>query len=117
MVLNSLAYKKEDQTVTEIAQEEDCTQILQVEKYNQQLWGHYPTEAWLAITENGVSDLALHQLMQANITVKIHKVWELDQNHFARASGTGIVSLAEELGENDVGTRAGLPKIKITRQE
>nr|KAF6290347.1 chaperonin containing TCP1 subunit 3 [Myotis myotis] len=94
---SSLEYKKgESQTDIEITREEDFTRILQMEEeYIQQLCEdiiHMKPD--VVITEKGISDLAQHYLMRANITA-IRRV-----------------SRPEELREDDVGTGAGLLEIK-----
>nr|KAF6290344.1 chaperonin containing TCP1 subunit 3 [Myotis myotis] len=111
---SSLEYKKgESQTDIEITREEDFTRILQMEEeYIQQLCEdiiHMKPD--VVITEKGISDLAQHYLMRANITA-IRRVRKTDNNRIARACGARIVSRPEELREDDVGTGAGLLEIK-----
>ncbi|XP_036708317.1 T-complex protein 1 subunit gamma isoform X2 [Balaenoptera musculus] len=111
---SSLEYKKgESQTDIEITREEDFTRILQMEEeYIQQLCEdiiHLKPD--VVITEKGISDLAQHYLMRANITA-IRRVRKTDNNRIARACGGRIVSRPEELREEDVGTGAGLLEIK-----
>ncbi|KAG8519955.1 T-complex protein 1 subunit gamma, partial [Galemys pyrenaicus] len=111
---SSLEYKKgESQTDIEITREEDFTRILQMEEeYIQQLCEdiiHLKPD--VVITEKGISDLAQHYLMRANITA-IRRVRKTDNNRIARACGARIVSRPEELREEDVGTGAGLLEIK-----
>lgn len=65
----------------------------------------------VVITEKGISDLAQHYLMRANITA-IRRVRKTDNNRIARACGARIVSRPEELREDDVGTGAGVLEIK-----
>jgi T-complex protein 1 subunit gamma len=65
----------------------------------------------VVITEKGISDLAQHYLMRANVTA-ICRVWKTDNNHIARACRARIVDQSKELREDDVGTRAGLLEIK-----
>uniref|UniRef100_A0A480VLG1 T-complex protein 1 subunit gamma n=1 Tax=Sus scrofa TaxID=9823 RepID=A0A480VLG1_PIG len=111
---SSLEYKKgESQTDIEITREEDFTRILQMEEeYIQQLCEdiiHLKPD--VVITEKGISDLAQHYLMRANITA-IRRVRKTDNNRIARACGARIVSRPEELREEDIGTGAGLLEIK-----
>uniref|UniRef100_A0ABI7XFN8 T-complex protein 1 subunit gamma n=1 Tax=Felis catus TaxID=9685 RepID=A0ABI7XFN8_FELCA len=111
---SSLEYKKgESQTDIEITREEDFTRILQMEEeYIQQLCEdiiHLKPD--VVITEKGISDLAQHYLMRANITA-IRRVRKTDNNRIARACGARIVSRPEELREEDVGTGAGVLEIK-----
>jgi hypothetical protein len=56
----------------------------------------------LVITEKGVSDLAQHFLLQANITA-LRRVRKSDNNRLARATGATIVHRPEELREADLG--------------
>ncbi|XP_053456377.1 T-complex protein 1 subunit gamma-like [Nycticebus coucang] len=111
---SSLEYKKgESQTDIEITREEDFTRILQMEEeYIQQLCEDIiQLKPDVVIMEKGISDLAQHYLMQANITA-IRRVRKTDNNRIARACGARIVSRPEELREDDVGTGAGLLEIK-----
>uniref|UniRef100_H0WZL6 T-complex protein 1 subunit gamma n=1 Tax=Otolemur garnettii TaxID=30611 RepID=H0WZL6_OTOGA len=112
---SSLEYKKgESQTDIEITREEDFTRILQMEEeYIQQLCEDIiQLKPDVVITEKGISDLAQHYLMRANITA-IRRVRKTDNNRIAsRACGARIVSRPEELREDDVGTGAGLLEIK-----
>uniref|UniRef100_A0A8C6RXS6 T-complex protein 1 subunit gamma n=1 Tax=Nannospalax galili TaxID=1026970 RepID=A0A8C6RXS6_NANGA len=110
---SSLEYKKgEGQTDIEITREEDFTRILQMEEeYIQQLCEDIiQLKPDVVITEKGISDLAQHYLMRANITA-IRRVRKTDNNRIARACGARIVSGPEEL-RDDVGTGAGLMEIK-----
>ncbi|XP_032173989.1 T-complex protein 1 subunit gamma isoform X2 [Mustela erminea] len=111
---SSLEYKKgESQTDIEITREEDFTRILQMEEeYIQQLCEDIiRLKPDVVITEKGISDLAQHYLMRANITA-IRRVRKTDNNRIARACGARIVSRPEELREEDVGTGAGVLEIK-----
>ncbi|KAK7828202.1 hypothetical protein U0070_025318 [Myodes glareolus] len=111
---SSLEYKKgESQTDIEITREEDFTRILQMEEeYIQQLCEDIiQLKPDVVITEKGISDLAQHYLMRANVTA-IRRVRKTDNNRIARACGAQIVSRPEELREEDVGTGAGLLEIK-----
>jgi len=65
----------------------------------------------LVITEKGVSDLAQHFLLKANISV-IRRVRKTDNNRIARVSGASVQNRTEELSDSCVGTRAGLFEIK-----
>ncbi|KAI8058583.1 T-complex protein 1 subunit gamma [Syncephalis plumigaleata] len=55
----------------------------------------------------GVSDLAQHYLLKANITV-LRRMRKTDNNRVARATGATIVNRVEDLKESDVGTKCGL---------
>merc|ERR1719359_2600426 len=61
----------------------------------------------LVVTEKGVSDLAQHYLLKANISV-LRRVRKTDNNRIARASGATIVHRTSEIQEKDVGTGCGL---------
>lgn len=110
----SLEYKKgESQTDIEITREEDFNRILQMEEeFIQQMCEHLiRVKPDLIITEKGISDLAQHFLMRANITA-IRRVRKTDNNRIARACGARIVSRPEELREEDVGTGARLFEVR-----
>ncbi|XP_038643104.1 LOW QUALITY PROTEIN: T-complex protein 1 subunit gamma [Scyliorhinus canicula] len=106
----SLEYKKgESQTDIEITREEDFTRILQMEEdYIQHICEEViRLKPDLLFTEKGISDLALHYLMKANISA-IRRIRKSDSNRIARACGARIVSRTDELREEDIGTGAGL---------
>ena len=65
----------------------------------------------LVITEKGVSDLAQHYLVKANITA-LRRVRKSDNNRLAKATGATIVHRPDELNENDVGTQCGLFEVR-----
>jgi T-complex protein 1 subunit gamma len=64
----------------------------------------------LVITEKGVSDLAQHFLMKANISC-IRRVRKTDNNRIARVTGATVVNRTEEINEAHVGTKCGLFRI------
>lgn len=109
----SLEYKKgESQTNIEITNEESWNRILQIEeeqvkKMCDAILAHKPD---LVITEKGVSDLAQHYFVKANVTA-LRRVRKTDNNRIARAVGATIVNRVEDLQESDVGTRCGLFEI------
>lgn len=110
----SLEYKKsESQTELEIIREEDFSRVLQMEEeYIQQICEDIVrVKPDVVFTEKGISDLAQHYLMKANITA-IRRIRKTDNNRIARACGARIVSRTDELREDDVGTGAGLFEIK-----
>ncbi|XP_034954174.1 T-complex protein 1 subunit gamma [Zootoca vivipara] len=110
----SLEYKKgESQTDIEITREEDFARILQMEEeFIHQMCEHLiKVKPDLIITEKGISDLAQHFLMRANITA-IRRVRKTDNNRIARACGARIVNRPDELREEDIGTGAGLFEVK-----
>ncbi|KAJ1302970.1 hypothetical protein OPQ81_003261 [Rhizoctonia solani] len=105
-----LEYKKgESQTNIEISKEEDWARILEIEeeqikKICEKLIEFKPD---LVITEKGVSDLAQHYLLKANITA-LRRVRKSDNNRIARATGATIVNRVEDLRDSDVGTKCGM---------
>ncbi|CAE6418501.1 unnamed protein product [Rhizoctonia solani] len=105
-----LEYKKgESQTNIEISKEEDWARILEIEeeqikKICEKLIEFKPD---LIITEKGVSDLAQHYLLKANITA-LRRVRKSDNNRIARATGATIVNRVEDLRDSDVGTQCGM---------
>ncbi|XP_053718384.1 T-complex protein 1 subunit gamma [Synchiropus splendidus] len=110
----SLEYKKgESQTDIEISKEEDFSRILQMEEdYIQQICEDViRLKPDVVFTEKGISDLAQHYLVKANITA-IRRIRKTDCNRIARACGARIVSRTDELQEEDVGTGAGLFEVK-----
>ncbi|VEN63726.1 unnamed protein product [Callosobruchus maculatus] len=105
-----LEYKKgESQTNVEI----DFTRLLEIEEeyVKRQCDDIIALKPDVVITEKGVSDLAQHFLMKANITA-IRRLRKSDNNRVARACGATVVNRTEELQESDVGTGAGLFEIK-----
>ncbi|KAJ5480399.1 hypothetical protein N7530_005908 [Penicillium desertorum] len=109
-----LEYKKgESQTNIEISKEDDWNRILQIEEEQVK----HMCEAILAfkpdvvITEKGVSDLAQHFLVKANITA-LRRVRKTDNNRIARASGATIVNRVDDIQESDIGTGCGLFEIE-----
>jgi T-complex protein 1 subunit gamma len=59
------------------------------------------------ITEKGISDLAAHFLVKANISA-LRRVRKTDNNRISRATGATIVHDMDDLKESDVGTQCGL---------
>jgi len=105
-----LEYKKgESQTNIEISQETDWNRILQIEEEQIKALCDKLIELKpdLVLTEKGVSDLAQHYLVKANITA-LRRVRKTDNNRIARATGATIVNRIEDLQESDVGTGCGL---------
>ncbi|XP_028819299.1 T-complex protein 1 subunit gamma-like [Denticeps clupeoides] len=110
----SLEYKKgESQTEIEISREEDFARILQMEEeFIQQICEDIiRLKPDLVLTEKGISDLAQHYLMKANITA-IRRIRKTDNNRISRACGARIASRTDELREEYVGTGAGLFEVK-----
>ena len=109
-----LEYKKgESQTNIEISKEDDWNRILQIEEEQVKTMTDaiIALEPDLVITEKGVSDLAQHFLVKANITA-LRRVRKTDNNRVARATGATIVNRLEDLRDRDVGTNCGLFEIE-----
>ncbi|CAK7564219.1 MAG: T-complex protein 1 subunit gamma [Sporothrix epigloea] len=109
-----LEYKKgESQTNIEISKEEDWNRILQIEEEQVKAMcdAVLAVKPDIVITEKGVSDLAQHYLLKANITA-LRRVRKTDNNRIARATGATIVNRVEDLQESDVGTKCGLFEIE-----
>ncbi|KAF4584333.1 T-complex protein 1 subunit gamma [Ophiocordyceps camponoti-floridani] len=105
-----LEYKKgESQTNIEIKKEEDWNRILQIEEEQVKMMcdAILALKPDLVITEKGVSDLAQHFFVKANVTA-LRRVRKTDNNRIARATGATIVNRVEDLVESDVGTKCGL---------
>ncbi|GAA5935310.1 chaperonin-containing T-complex subunit CCT3 [Sporobolomyces koalae] len=105
-----LEYKKgESQTNIEIQKEADWNRILEIEEEQikhmcDRIIEFKPD---MVFTEKGISDLAQHYLVKANITA-IRRVRKSDNNRIARATGATIVNRVDDLREVDVGTKCGL---------
>lgn len=105
-----MEYKKgESQTNIEISDEAHWNRILQIEEEQiKEMCDHIiALKPDLVLTEKGVSDLAQHYLLKANITA-LRRVRKSDNNRIARATGASIVHRVTDLKESDVGTRCGL---------
>lgn len=109
-----LEYKKgESATNLEISKEEDFAAILRqeeewVERVCADIIRFRPD---IVFTEKGVSDLAQHYLLKANITA-IRRIRKTDNNRIARATGATIVNRTEEITEGDIGTQCGLFEVR-----
>lgn len=109
-----LEYKKgESQTNVEITDEESWNRILQIEEeqVKKMCDAILALKPDLVITEKGVSDLAQHYFVKANVTA-LRRVRKTDNNRIARATGATIVNRVDDLVESDVGTGAGLFEIE-----
>lgn len=114
-----LEYKKgESQTNIEITKESDWNRILQIEEeqIKQMCEAIISFKPDLVITEKGVSDLAQHYLLKANISV-LRRVRKSDNNRIARATGATIVSRVEDIRPSDIGVGAGLFKVELIGDE
>jgi len=104
-----LEYKKgESNTNVEITKESDWEAMLlqEEEEVKAMCNAILALKPDVVITEKGVSDLAQHFLMKANISC-IRRVRKTDNNRIARVTGATIVNRTEELLESHVGTRCG----------
>ncbi|KAF2846177.1 t-complex protein-like protein 1 gamma subunit [Plenodomus tracheiphilus IPT5] len=109
----TLEYKKgESQTNIEVSKEEDWNRILQIEEEQVKAMADaiIALKPDLVITEKGVSDLAQHYLVKADITA-IRRVRKTDNNRVARATGATIVNSVFAATASDIGTQCGLFEI------
>ncbi|KAL6705063.1 T-complex protein 1 subunit gamma [Coniothyrium glycines] len=109
----TLEYKKgESQTNIEVSKEEDWNRILQIEEEQVKAMcdAIVALKPDLVITEKGVSDLAQHYLVKADITA-IRRVRKTDNNRVARATGATIVNSVFAATASDIGTQCGLFEI------
>jgi len=109
-----LEYKKgESQTNVEIMNEEDFNSLLrQEEEYIENICAQIvAAKPDIVITEKGVSDLAQHYLVKANITA-FRRLRKSDMNRVARAVGATIVNRPDEIQESDIGNGCGLYEIR-----
>lgn len=109
----TLEYKKgESQTNIEVSKEEDWNRILQIEEEQVKAMcdAIIVLKPDLVITEKGVSDLAQHYLVKADITA-IRRVRKTDNNRVARATGATIVNSVFAATAADIGTQCGLFEI------
>lgn len=65
----------------------------------------------IVFTEKGLSDLAQHYFIKANITA-FRRVRKTDNNRIARACGATICHRTDELQESDVGKDCGLFEVR-----
>jgi T-complex protein 1 subunit gamma len=109
-----LEYKKgESQTNVEISNEDSWNRILQIEEeqVKRMCDAVLAVKPDLVITEKGVSDLAQHYFVKANVTA-LRRVRKSDNNRIARAVGATIVNRVDDLQESDVGTGCGFFEIE-----
>merc|ERR1719352_37179 len=109
-----LEYKKGDSNANvEITKEEDWNTLLRIEEeYIENMCAQIvAVRPDIVITEKGVSDLAQHYLMKANITA-FRRLRKTDNNRVARATGATIVSRTDEILESDVGEGCGLFEVR-----
>mmetsp|Transcript_23918 Transcript_23918/g.73795 ORF Transcript_23918/g.73795 Transcript_23918/m.73795 type:complete len:533 (-) Transcript_23918:80-1678(-) len=109
-----LEYKKGDSaTNVEITKEEDWNTLLRIEEeYIEHMCAQIvAVRPDVVITEKGVSDLAQHYLMKANISA-FRRLRKTDNNRVARACGATICSRTDEVQESDVGVGCGLFEVR-----
>ncbi|KXS14444.1 chaperonin-containing T-complex gamma subunit Cct3 [Gonapodya prolifera JEL478] len=114
-----LEYKKgESQTNVEIEKEGQWERLLEIEEEQiKEMCEHIiKVKPDLVFTEKGVSDLAQHYLLKANITA-IRRVRKTDNNRIARAVGATILNRVEDLKEADVGIKCGLFEVQKVGDE
>merc|ERR1740121_2053120 len=104
--------KGESQTNVEITKEADWEKLLQQEEEEMKKVCDdiIKVKPDVVITEKGVSDLAQHILLKANISC-IRRIRKTDNNRIARVTGATICNRTEELAESMVGTKCGRFKI------
>lgn len=115
----NLEYKKgESQTDVQLENESDYEAMLRLEEdWIRKVCGEIIAfKPDLVITEKGVSDLAQHFLMRANISV-LRRARKTDNNRIARATGATIVHRTSEIKESDIGTGAGLFEVRLIGDE
>lgn len=101
------------QTDIEIMKEEDFTRLLHIEEeFVEKMCSEIiKLKPDVVVTEKGISDLAQHYLVKADISC-IRRVKKTDNNRIARACGATIVYRTDEIREEDIGLQAGLFEIK-----
>ena len=109
-----LEYKKgESNAAVQIEKEEDWNALLRIEEeYIENICAQIvAARPDVVLTEKGVSDLAQHYLMKANVTA-FRRLRKTDNNRVARATGATVVSRPDEIQESDIGTRCGLFEVR-----
>lgn len=106
-----LEYKKgESMTNMEMTKEDDFKKALAMEEIEVKRMCEkiLLVKPDIVITEKGVSDLALHELLAGGNCSVFRRLRKTDNNRVARATGATIVNRPEELQECDVGKMCGL---------
>jgi T-complex protein 1 subunit gamma len=109
-----LEYKKGESNMSfEITKEGQWTDILkEEEEYIARICSDIIRfKPDVVITEKGLSDLAQHYFVKANITA-LRRAKKTDNNRIARACGCTIVSRTDEIQDSDIGTGCGLFEIR-----
>nr|CCA15422.1 Tcomplex protein 1 subunit gamma putative [Albugo laibachii Nc14] len=110
----SLEYKKgESQTNVELTNDQDWNTLLRLEEeFVENLCAQIvAVKPDIVITEKGVSDLAQHYFVKANITA-FRRLRKTDNNRVARATGATIVSRPDEIQESDIGTQCDVFEVR-----
>ena len=114
-----LEYKKgESNTNLEISKDGDWGAFLRIEEDQirevcQKIIALKPD---VVVCEKGVSDLAQHHLLQANISV-LRRLKKSDNNRIARATGATIINQMDDIKESEVGTKCGLFEVRLIANE
>lgn len=106
----SLEYKKnESQTNIEMTDDKAWEELLRQEEeaIKEVCADIIALKPDVVVTEKGISDLAQHYLVKANVSV-LRRVRKTDNNRIARATGATIVHRTAEIQEKDIGTGCGL---------
>jgi len=114
-----LEYKKgESQTNVEVSKEADWEKLLmqEEEEIRKVCDDIIKVKPDVVITEKGVSDIAQHFLLKANISV-IRRIRKTDNSRIARVTGARICNRTEECSEDMIGTRCGLFEVKKVSEE
>lgn len=114
-----LEYRKgESNTNLEVVRDGDWNAFLQLEEQQikevcDKIIAFRPE---VVVCEKGVSDLAQHYLLKANVSV-IRRLKKTDNNRIARATGAVIVNQVEDIRESDIGTRCGLFEVRLVAND
>lgn len=114
-----LEYRKgESNTNLEVVRDGDWSAFLQLEEQQirEQCDRIIAFRPDVVVCEKGVSDLAQHYLLKANVSV-IRRLKKTDNNRIARATGAVIVNQVEDIREADVGTRCGLFEVRLVAND
>lgn len=109
-----LEYKKgESMTNMEFTKEDDFKKALAMEEIEVKRMcdAILKVKPDIVITEKGVCDLALHELLKNGGCSVFRRLRKTDNNRVARATGATIVNRPEELQESDVGNNCALFKV------
>jgi T-complex protein 1 subunit gamma len=106
-----LEYKKgESMTNMEFTKDDDFKKALAMEEIEvkRMCAAILKVKPDIVITEKGVCDLALHELLQHGNCSVFRRLRKTDNNRVARATGATIVNRPEEIQESDVGQNCAL---------